>query len=417
MVKPLEHLAAAAVILFFVPMKLSVSGIDIYLADLLGIASLGFIGLIAARGQLLLSTIKAAGFVLLFVVYIVIAGIVSNVPATLVIIEVIQWLSITAFLGVLHQSGLLASPRFLSTVALYALAGAVYTAIWHFIVFPDLGNFKKLGNTKYLFGFSCLLLYLMRDHIRFSYVFLGLSIVLLVMSDERKAFLGIILMVACDYVFCRKSHDLRTQKTVNALGFTVLFGVILALLSAWSLLGISAILNHLEFTPLDVLYADQQQARWDSELWRKLLLANGFSLFLENPILGVGPKMLPEHIVDYFQNQELAIYTHNFALDVAIEYGLVGLTILFGGFLLSMHRLFSQRFQNPISFLMAVYILAMVLFVAINSTIMLMFLLPFFINTRVLNEPSAVPPSLNVRYLNQAASKTPLSNVAIHKDK
>ncbi|WP_028023179.1 O-antigen ligase family protein [Enterovibrio calviensis] len=417
MVKPLENLAAAAVILFFVPMKLSVSGIDIYLADLLGIASLGFIGLTAIRGQLLHSTIKASGFVLLFVVYIVLAGIISHVPPTFVIIEVIQWLSIMAFLGVLHQSGLLASPRFLSTVALYALAGAVYTAIWHFIVFPDLGNFKKLGNTKYLFGFSCLLLYLMRDHIRFSYIFLALSLVLLVMSDERKAFLGVSLMIACDYAFCRRSHDLRTQQTVNAFGFMLFFGVVIAFISTWSLLGLSTILNHLEFTQLDIYYADQQQARWDSELWRKLLLANGFDLFLENPILGVGPKMLPEHIIDYFQNQELAIYTHNFALDVAIEYGLVGLTILFGGFLLGMYRLFQQRYQNPISFLMAVYILAMVLFVAINSTIMLMFLLPFFVNTRVINQPTPVTTSENNRYLQQATQKTPLSDAAIHKEK
>lgn len=70
-------------------------------------------------------------------------------------------------------------------------------------------------------------------------------------------------------------------------------------------------------------------------------------------------------------------------LDVGIEYGTVGLLILIGGFLLGTRRLYQQRFQNPVAFLLSVYILAMVLFVAVNSTIMLMFLLPFFVNTRV----------------------------------
>lgn len=93
--------------------------------------------------------------------------------------------------------------------------------------------------------------------------------------------------------------------------------------------------------------------------------------------------MLPQFIAPYFQNQDLVVYTHNFVLDVAVEYGLVGLTILIGGFLLGLRRLFQQRMTNPVAFLLAVYILTLVLFVAVNSTIMLMILLPLFVNTRV----------------------------------
>ncbi|WP_394211735.1 O-antigen ligase family protein [Enterovibrio calviensis] len=415
MARPLEHLAALAVILFFIPLKVNVSGISLYLADLESIAALGILTIILFRGQLKQTTIKATGFILVFVAYILLAGVLSDVSFKLVMIEMIQWLSVAAFLGVLHQAGLLASPRFLSIVALYAFAGAVYTAIWH-LMQPGMPDFKQLANTKYFFGFCCVMLYLMRDHIRFSHILLGIALVLLVMSGERKALLGVMLMIACDYTFCRKVGDAKTQRAFHTLGFMFFFGAIIALFSIWSLMGLPAILNHLEFTQFDILFADQEQARWDSEVWRKLLLANGFSLFLEHPIFGVGPKMLPEYMANYFHNQELAIYTHNFALDVAIEYGLVGLTILIGGFVLSMRQLFHQRMLNPVAFLMAVYILAMVLFVAINSTIMLMFLFPFFVNTRAETQESP-DPSINTRSIKTTVTAKPFSNVVMHKDK
>lgn len=392
MTKPLEHAAALAVVLFFVPMKVNVAGTALYLADLVGIMALGFLGLIACRGQLLQSTVRASGFILVFVAYIALAGVVSNVPVKLVLIEMVQWLSVAAFLGVLHQAGLLASPRFLTLITVYTFLGALYTAGWH-LMYSTVRDFKQLENTKYFFGFTCALLYILRRQIRFGHLMLAIAMVMLLMSGERKALMGVAALVICDFLFCREISHPRSQQTAVALGILGLLGGGLALVSGWYLAGTDALLDKFEFTQFDILFADQQEARWDSELWRKLLLANGFSLFLEYPVFGVGPKMLPMYIANYFQNQELAIYTHNFALDVAIEYGLVGLAILIGGFLLGLRRLFRQRFVNPVAFLLAVYILAMVLFVAVNSTIMLMFLFPFFVNTRVVGRPEPSAPA------------------------
>ncbi|EOD77836.1 Capsular polysaccharide synthesis enzyme CpsG, Lipid A core - O-antigen ligase [Grimontia indica] len=414
MTRSLEHAAALAVVLFFVPTKIAVAGISLYLADFLGIASLGFLMLIALRGQLLQSTLKAGGFIFVFVIYIALSGIINDVPLKLVIIEMIQWLSVAAFLGVLHQAGLLASPRFLSLLALYTFAGALYTAGWH-LMHPAFNDFKQLGNTKYFFGFTCALLYILRNQIRFGHVLLAAAVVMLLMSGERKALLGMAMLVACDLVFCREVHHPRSRQTAFALGTLGFLGGILTLLSIWYMVGTHAILDKFEFTQFDILFADQHEARWDSELWRKLLLANGFALFLEYPIFGVGPKMLPVYIANYFQNQELAIYTHNFALDVAVEYGLVGLTILIGGFLLGLRHLFGQRFINPVAFLLAVYILAMVLFVAVNSTIMLMFLFPFFINTRTAPEPVSEASMSSIDASSNAV--TPLSTIEFQEDK
>ncbi|USH02746.1 O-antigen ligase family protein [Grimontia kaedaensis] len=413
MTKPLEHFAALAVVLFFVPTKISVAGISLYLADFLGIASIGFLGIIAIRGLLLQSTVKASGFIFVFFIYIMLTGLINSVPPKLVIIEMIQWLSVAAFLGVLHQARLLASPRFLGLVAVYTFIGALYTAGWH-LMHPAFNDFKQLGNTKYFFGFTCALLYTLRNQIRFGHVLFAAAAVMLLMSGERKALLGIAALIACDVLFCREVTHPRSRQTAFALGTLGLVGGLLVLFSVWYMVGTHAILDKLEFTQFDILFADQHEARWDSELWRKLLLANGFSLFLEYPIFGVGPKMLPVYIANYFQNQELAIYTHNFALDVAIEYGFVGLSILIGGFLLGLRHLFRQRFINPVSFLLAVYILAMVLFVAVNSTIMLMFLFPFFINTRTAPKPL---PSASISSTGSLDAVTPLSTTEFQEDK
>ncbi|CZF83409.1 O-Antigen ligase [Grimontia celer] len=413
MTRSLEHAAALAVVLFFVPTKISVAGVSLYLADFVGIAALGFLGLTAIRGKLLQSTLRAGGFIFVFAAYIVLTGIISSVPPKLVVIEMIQWLSVAAFLGVLHQAGLLASPRFLCLVAIYTFMGALYTAGWH-LMHPEYNDFKKLGNTKYFFGFTCALLYILRDQIRFGHILLAAAAIMLLMSGERKALLGIAALIACDLLFCRDVSHPRSRQTAFALGTLGLMGGVLALLSVWYMVGTHAILDKFEFTQFDILFADQHEARWDSELWRKLLLANGFALFLEYPIFGVGPKMLPVYIANYFQNQELAIYTHNFALDVAIEYGLVGLSILIGGFLLGLRHLFRQRFINPVSFLLAVYILAMVLFVAVNSTIMLMFLFPFFINTRTAPKPL---PEASISSTQSLDAVTPLSTIEFQEDK
>ncbi|MDD1782178.1 O-antigen ligase family protein [Enterovibrio sp. ZSDZ35] len=389
MARSIEHLAAFAVILFFIPWRVSIANVDLYLADLLGIASIGLLAITTLRGRLLRSTITASTFIIVFVLYIFLSGLYNNVPAKLILIEMVQWLSIAAFLGVLHQENLLASPRFLSLVALYAFGGACYTAAWH-LSHPEFNDFKHLENTKYFFGFCFAMLYVMRHQIRFSHLFLFIALVLLLMSGERKAMFGVAAILLADYLFCRPIPA-QQQDNLQAMLMFFLAGVALAAFSSWYIWGIQPFLDAIEFNRYDVLFADQNEAQWNSELWRKLLLANGFELFLSHPWIGVGPKMLPDYLAPFFLNPNLAIYTHNFVLDVAIEYGTVGLVILIGGFLRGARRLYRQRAQNPVAFLLAVYILAMVLFVAVNSTIMLMFLLPFFVNTRV-ETLSPVPP-------------------------
>lgn len=384
--RSLEHIAALAVILFFVPFRIKLSGIELYLGDVIGLIAIVLLFLITMRIQLFSSTLHASNFILVFIVYIFLCAVINDAPLSLALIEMLQWLSIAAFLGVLHQAGYLSSLHFLSLLALYALSGAFLTAIWHLFQ-PQFTDFKQLENTKYLFGFSCTLLYLMRKQIRFSQILLIVAVAMLILSQERKALLSLIIMIIVDLLFCHQKSEKPATNNHSLLIMLFLGGaVVMASLIYW--LNPSTFMDRFQISSFDLVFADQTQTQWNSDLWRRLLIVNGVNLFMEHPFWGVGPKMLPEFIAPYFQSQELINYTHNFILDVAVEYGLIGITILLGGFLLATRRLFQQRIQNPISFLLAVYILAMMLFVAVNSTVMLMFLMPFYINVNNKHKPT-----------------------------
>ncbi|MEF1303467.1 O-antigen ligase family protein, partial [Vibrio owensii] len=117
-------------------------------------------------------------------------------------------------------------------------------------------------------------------------------------------------------------------------------------------------------------------------LHRKLLLANGLDILLQHPILGVGAKMLPNYMINYFNYDELAIYTHNFILDTSIEYGLLGIALLFGGYFLFMKFCFNTLKDNRKRLLLSIDALIMVFFVAVNTTIILILLLPVMMSKK-----------------------------------
>lgn len=174
----------------------------------------------------------------------------------------------------------------------------------------------------------------------------------------------------------RKSlSETYTWTILLALSFIVFTAVTTTLY-----VGFETLADTLEITQEDVLFANQSEARWVSNLHRKLLLANGLDILLQHPVLGVGAKMLPNFMISYFNYDELAIYTHNFVLDTAIEYGLLGIGLLFGGYFLFIRFCFRSLNENRKSLLLAIYALIMVFFVAVNTTIILILLLPVMIS-------------------------------------
>ncbi|OQQ02758.1 ligase [Vibrio campbellii] len=373
--------AAITLALFFVPIKIGLGGIALAPSDIASLLSLGFVALVILEGKTHKLFHPCIGFLLLFTGYVFINGMLNRVPLVPLVTETVQWVAILGLLGLLYAYGAFDDERVMVYLTYCLLVICSLVAAWHFVQGYQSG-FKLLGVSKYAFGVLCSLLYLYRDRIRAFPVLMLFAFVLLLLSQERKALLGFCLLVFIDTLFLRRLIQKTLSETYTWTVLLVGGLIVLATVSTTLYVGFDQLADKLEITQEDIIFANQSEARWVSNLHRKLLLANGLDILLEHPVLGVGAKMLPNYMINYFNYDELAIYTHNFILDTSIEYGLLGIALLFGGYFLFMKFCFNTLIDNKKSLLLSIYALIMVFFVAVNTTIILILLLPVMISKK-----------------------------------
>ncbi|HDM8238240.1 O-antigen ligase family protein [Vibrio campbellii] len=373
--------AAITLALFFVPVKIGLGGIALAPSDIASLLSLGFVALVILEGKTHKLFHPCIGFLLLFTSYLFINGMLNRVPLVPLVTETVQWVAILGLLGLLYAYEAFDDERVMVYLTYCLLVICSLVAAWHFAQGYQSG-FKLLGVSKYAFGVLCSLLYLYRDRIRAFPVLMLFAFVLLLLSQERKALLGFCLLVFIDTLFLRRLIQQTLSETYTWTVLLVSGLIILVTVSTTLYVGFDQLADKLEITQEDIIFANQSEARWVSNLHRKLLLANGLDILIEHPVLGVGAKMLPNYMINYFNYDELAIYTHNFILDTSIEYGLLGIALLFGGYFLFMKFCFNTLIDNKKSLLLSIYALIMVFFVAVNTTIILILLLPVMISKK-----------------------------------
>ena len=373
--------AAITLALFFVPIQIGLGSIALAPSDIASLLSLGFVALVIFEGKTHKLFHPCIGFLLLFSSYVFINGMLNRVPLVPLVTETVQWVAILGLLGLLYAYGAFDDERVMVYLTYCLLVICSLVAAWHFAQGYQSG-FKLLGVSKYAFGVLCSLLYLYRARIRAFPVLMLFAFVLLLLSQERKALLGFCLLIFIDTLFLRRLIQQTLSETYTWTVLLVGGLIVLATVSTTLYVGFDQLADKLEITQEDIIFANQSEARWVSNLHRKLLLANGLDILLEHPVLGVGAKMLPNYMINYFNYDELAIYTHNFILDTSIEYGLLGIALLFGGYFLFMKFCFNTLIDNKKSLLLSIYALIMVFFVAVNTTIILILLLPIMISKK-----------------------------------
>ncbi|NMV12167.1 ligase, partial [Vibrio parahaemolyticus] len=114
----------------------------------------------------------------------------------------VQWLAILCLLSLMYAYGVFDDERVMVyfTYLLFFICSLV--ALWHFAQGYQSG-FKLLGVSKYGFGVLCSLLYLYRDKIRAFHLLMLVALVLLVLSQERKALLGFCLLFFFDQLLVK----------------------------------------------------------------------------------------------------------------------------------------------------------------------------------------------------------------------
>ncbi len=359
--------------MFFLPYSISIAGIKI--TDVASLAALGLaiIAFVNGYGRVLVH--KNLALIAVFALYIILNALVTTSKLSYAVVDAIQWVSIIALLALFHAYRCFDDSNVIAKFIYLLLLVAIVTAAWHIAQGYD--GFKYLGATKFSYGLLCTLAYIYRKQINYAHWILAIACVLLVFSLERKAMLGFLFVIAADILYVKQFN--HNDKVSNSR-FTPIFGLMIfglcCALMVVAYFGIDYFLYIAEFEPLDIAFADQSSARWVSNLHRKLLLANGFDILLQNAWFGVGAKMLPTYMAQYFTYSELAIYSHNFLLDTSIEYGLIGIGLLALAYVKFFVQSASSISSNRQAFLLGIYALVMVFFVAVNTTVILIFLLP-----------------------------------------
>ncbi|WP_432472279.1 O-antigen ligase family protein [Amphritea sp. HPY] len=355
--------------LYFFPFGLSLAGVQIFLADIFALASVPVFLYLMLLGKFESGLFRRNVILLFFIAYIIIASILLRSNFVLSFIEALQWFSLYSLLFLIGFSKAYSDSGFIHKLVVVLFLIAIFVAAYHVSTGWYI-SYKKLGNSKYVFGFLCLILFIYRDVNKSYKYLLILAVVLLFLSQERKSILAFSLVVSVYYLSVIAGQYVKGILLVLTL--TVASAV--AFYISWY--GYEAVIAGMELSEFDLFAYDESEARWVSNIHRKLLISNGLDILNEHLVLGVGAKMLPYYMADYFSYDQLAIYTHNFMLDTAIEYGVVGVAILFGLYLVVMGQLYSQGFKT---FYLALYALITILFAAVNSVVMIMFMLPLFI--------------------------------------
>lgn len=357
--------------LYFFPFGLNLAGVQIFLADLFALASVPVFLYLMLLGKFDSGLFRKNITILFFIAYIVIASVLVRSSFVLSFIEALQWFSLYSLLFLIGFSKAYSDQKFISRLIAVLFVIAIFVVIYHVSIGWYFG-YKKLGNSKYVFGFLSLILFLYRDQNRNYKYLLCIAVVLMVCSLERKSILAFSLVVSLYFVSLIAGRYLKGIAMAAFLsGFVGLCFYI-----AWY--GTDTVIAGMELSSFDIFASDESEAMWVSNVHRRLLISFGLEIFTEHMFFGVGAKSLPFYMSSYFSLDELAIYTHNFLLDTAVEYGALGVAILFGSYLVTMARLYGEGNK---SFYVALYALITILFAAVNSVVMIIFMLPLFMDS------------------------------------
>ena len=189
-----------------------------------------------------------------------------------------------------------------------------------------------------------------------------IAIILSVLSKERT---GAVVSVASLLLI----FPLLMLGVGNLLVSSVLFGAKLVVLCSGFIV-FSLLTDNLSIR----YYLDEESARWESDLHRSNLINNGVEIYLNNPIFGVGARELNVHMRDYYIDDRLALYTHNFYLDFWVEYGLVGVLLFFVPVFMSIFSVNVRHSSAKLLLPLVFYCFAAPTFMANGTTTMLIYL-------------------------------------------
>ncbi|WP_237707142.1 O-antigen ligase [Pseudoalteromonas sp. BSi20652] len=365
-------ITAMVIPLYFTDFRLKTGGVIIRLSDVLALFSISIFVLLLLKNKIVIKYPVGFNYICIFIVYCFFNAL-AQVGLTKAIIATVQWMLILFTLVVVYTSAV-KNPEKFRTIFIKTLLVVCFVTLIYHLMHGQLTRYKLLGDAKYAFALTGVILlscaYYFGDKSYLKPLFFLYPVILL--SLERKGILAF-HMVAFFYLFI----TIRPLYKFIILALCSLTALLLALFYDLSFLNS---FTFFEYSDFEMLYLDEEQALWISNLHRQSLLTNGWDIFTMNPIFGVGPKMLPVYMDDYYINPKLGLYTHNVFLDTLIEQGITGLLLLLLPYLIHIIQSVSLRNKKDkvVFIALCLYSIFMLFFMSGGAPSMIIFYLAIF---------------------------------------
>ena len=364
-------LSAMLVPMYFTDFRLHFAGLIIRLADIMSLMILGLFVICYLKGKVELLLPKGFIFLVIFLTYCLLnglwhSGVFKGLVATF------QWVIILSTLAIVYSHSIVHSQKFTSIFLKTLLSICVVVVLYHFSE-GKLMHYKDLGDAKYVLALTGVLLLSYSYYYQDKRYLLPLLILypFILLSLERKGILAFHIVLFVYLCF--------SMKLLARVGLLTVFGLsLIFILVNPSALDLSNF-HVFEYNEYEMLGLDEEQALWVSNLHRQSLLENGWDIFTSNWVFGVGPKMLPNSMLDYYYNPGLALYTHNVFLDTLIEQGTIGLLLLFSPYFIYIFSGAVRLGRGGVCFIsLCMYSGTMLFFMSGGAPSMVLFYLPLF---------------------------------------
>ncbi|WP_233269045.1 O-antigen ligase [Paraglaciecola sp. L1A13] len=362
-------LAATVIPLYFTDLRLSLPGVIIRLADISSITIIGLYFVLARHRRIVWCVPHGYQMVFVFIGYCLLLGLLKSSLKD-AIVESVQWALLLVVIGIVYGQSIKYPKEFQALFLKALLMICIFVVLYHF-AHGKYYHYKDLGDAKYILALTGVVLV---SHIYFfnnkKYIFpLIILYPFILLSLERKGILAFHI-VSLIYLIMAYRYALKWL-LMGAFGF----GVVLLMLAP-NMVDLAEF-SFFNYSDVEIYYLDEDAALWVSNLHRQSLVTFGWDIFQKNIFFGVGPKMLANHMINYFYSPNLALYTHNVFLDILIEYGVFGLILLlFPYFIFGLKNNFNSIRQRDCFLCLLAYSIIMLFFMSSGAPSMLLFYFP-----------------------------------------
>ena len=368
----LFFISAALVPMYFTDFRFPTGSVIVRLSDLMALFIIFCFIFLFFKGKIKFNSPIGFNYVLIFVIYCFFNALIQS-GLSKALIATFQWAMILFSLVIVYSNAV-KNPKLFRTIFINSLLTiCTFTLVYH-LLNGHYVSYKFLGDAKYSFALtgvvllSCCVFFNDKKYLK-PLVFLYPIILL---SMERKGIL-VFHVVLVFYIF----YTLKPLYKLVLIAAITFFALILIVFSDLSFL---MDIRVFEYSELEMLYLDEEQAFWISNLHRQSLLENGWDIFSNNYVFGVGPKMLQSYMVDYYVHPGLGLYTHNVFLDTLVEQGIIGLTLLLLPYFLFYKNKVrhAESKEKMIFFGLCMYSFFMLFFMSGGAPSMLLYYFPIF---------------------------------------